>query len=198
MTADALEPEVVEPEVVRRVRWLRLGLIAAIVAGILITAWQTGLLAWMTKENLRAVLAGTGWTGLGVFILACCVGLFVHVPGIVFVSAAALGYGPWIGALVAILAETIAVCVSFVIVRLIGGQPLAEIRNKWIRKAMNHVESRPLLTVIILRTAMQASPPLNYALALSSLRARHYVVGSAIGLIAPCFVIAGFVHWQFG
>ena len=202
MMVDTLEPDMPDDALVAapssRMKWLRLGLIGVIVASILFAAWQTGLLAWMTKDNLRAVLADNGWTGLGVFILACCVGLFVHVPGIVFVSAAALGYGPWIGALVAFVAETIAVCVSFVIVRLIGGQPLAEISNRWLRKAMDHIEARPLLTVIALRTFMQASPPLNYALALSSLRARDYVMGSAIGLAAPCLVLAWAVHGLFG
>lgn len=203
MTVDAMDPE--QPEqpdaetpAQGRNKWLRLGLIAAIVALILVSAWQTGLLAWMTKENLRGLLVDSGPAGLGIFILACCVGLFVHVPGIVFVSAAALGYGPWMGALVAFVAETIAVCVTFVIVRMIGGQPLAEISNRWIRKAMDHIEARPVLTVAALRTFMQASPPLNYALALSSVRPRDYVIGSAVGLIAPCIVLAWAVHGLFG
>jgi uncharacterized membrane protein YdjX (TVP38/TMEM64 family) len=213
MTMDAPESETHEPETNEpengeldgldadpssSMRWFRLGLIAALVVIILFAAWQTGVMAWMTKENLRGLLVESGATGLGIFILACCVGLFVHVPGIVFVSAAALGYGPWMGALVAFVAETIAVCVTFIIVRLVGGQPLAEIKNRWMRKAMHQIEARPLVTVVILRTAMQASPPLNYALALSPVGSRDYVIGSAIGLIAPCIVLAWAVHGLFG
>jgi uncharacterized membrane protein YdjX (TVP38/TMEM64 family) len=181
-----------------RKKWFRLGLIAFLVVGLLLVAWQTGLTDLLTKEYLRGVLADSGWSGFGWFTLACCVGLFIHVPGIVFVSAAALVFGPWKGALVAFAAETIAVCVTFFIIRGVGGQPLGELKNRWLRKAMEHLDQRPLLTVIGLRTFFQASPPVNYALALSPLPVRHYVVGSAVGLIAPCIVISLFVHGVFG
>lgn len=181
-----------------RMKWIRLGIIAALVAVVLLVAWRTGLTAWLTRDNLKALLLDSGWQGLALFTAATCVGLFVHVPGIVFVASAALVFGPWKGALVAFGAEAIAVCVTFFVVRVIGGKPLAEVKNKWLKKALDQIGARPVLTVIGLRTFFQASPPVNYALALSGMRARDYALGSTIGLIAPCFVIAYGVDWFVG
>lgn len=190
MTVTAVPPN--------RMKWIRLGIIVAVVGAVLLIAWRTGLTAWLTRDNLRALLLDSGWQGLALFTAATCVGLFVHVPGIVFVGAAALVFGPWKGALVAFGAEAIAVCVTFVVVRVIGGKPLAEVKNRWLKKALDHINTRPVLTVIALRTFFQASPPVNYALALSGMRARDYALGSTIGLIAPCFVIAFGIDWIAG
>lgn len=180
-----------------RMKWIRLGLIAGVVGAVLLIAWQTGLTAWLTRDNLRAVLLD-GWQGLAIFVAATCVGLFVHVPGIVFVGSAALVFGPIKGALVAFVAEAIAVCVTFVVIRLIGGKPLAEVKNRWLKRALDHVDARPVLTVIALRTCFQASPPVNYALALSGIRGRDYALGSTVGLLAPSFVGAWLVHAVIG
>lgn len=175
--------------------WIRLGVIVGLIATVLLVAWQTGLTAWLTRDNLRALLLDSGWQGLALFVLATCVGLFVHVPGIVFVGAAALVFGPWKGAAVAFVAEAVAVIVTFAIIRSIGGKPLTAVKNPWIARAMGHVDARPVLTVIALRTCFQASPPVNYALALSGMRARDYALGSTIGLALPCLVIAVGIDW---
>ena len=59
------------------------------------------------------------------------------------------------------------------------------------------LDERPVTTVIVLRTLLWLAPPLNYALALSSIRFRHYLIGSALGLLLPVAGAALFFDWLF-
>ena len=58
-----------------------------------------------------------------------------------------------------------------------------------MRKILDRLDERPILTVVILRLIFVMSPPVNYALALSSLRFRDYLIGSLIGLPVPLIVL---------
>ena len=50
----------------------------------------------------------------------------------------------------------------------------------------------PIRTVAILRVTLVMFPPLNYALALSSIKFRDYVARSLLGLIPPILVLTVF------
>jgi hypothetical protein len=64
--------------------------------------------------------------------------------------------------------------------------------------ALDRLEARPLTTVVVLRILFFVGAPLNFALALSPLRPRDYVMGSVIGLLPPTFVLAAFFDLLFG
>ncbi len=74
-------------------------------------------------------------------------------------------------------------------VRAAGESPLAACSRR--------LDERPITTVLLLRTVFWLAPPLNYALALSSVRFRHYLIGSAAGLVAPVGGAAVFFDWLF-
>ena len=50
--------------------------------------------------------------------------------------------------------------------------------------------ARPILTVALLRLFLWVAPPINYALALSTVRYRDYAAGSALGLAIPTALAA--------
>ena len=52
--------------------------------------------------------------------------------------------------------------------------------------------TRPLRTVVLLRIVLWMSPQLNYALALTGISFRNYLLGSAFGLIWPIVIMALF------
>ena len=54
-----------------------------------------------------------------------------------------------------------------------------------MRKWMGRLETQPIRTIALLRLFLLFSPPLNYALALSRVRFRDYLLGSALGLLPP-------------
>jgi uncharacterized membrane protein YdjX (TVP38/TMEM64 family) len=87
--------------------------------------------------------------------------------------------------LLSIVASNLAVTLNFELVRRLGGQPLAEIENKELKKLFDRLEEQPLRTVILLRLITVMFPPVTSALALTRLRARDHFVGSAIGMLLP-------------
>lgn len=50
-------------------------------------------------------------------------------------------------------------------------------------------ETSPILTIATLRLLFFLSPPLNVGLGFSSVRLRHSVVGSAIGIALPTALV---------
>lgn len=164
---------------------LRLVAAAVLVGGLSLWAYRSGLLDELSARQLQALFQEAGLTGAALFVLAFAVGNLLSIPGVLFVITGLLAYGQVMGAPIVLVGGVFAVTVSFWAVRLIGGQPAALIRNDTVRRLLSRLQERPVLTVIVLRLLMSFSPPLNYALALTPIRYRNYLIGSAIGLTFP-------------
>lgn len=172
---------------------LRLGVLVGLIVGAVLAVRSTGMgpreiLAWV-----QDVMTSAGALGIVAFIVLFALGELAHVPGLVFVAAAALAFGPFVGAVVGYAGAFISVCVSFWVVRTIGGQLLAKIERPFFKKIMDRLESQPIRVTIVLRLVLWMAPPLNYALAMSKIRFRDYAIGSAIGLIIPIVLAVVFL-----
>jgi uncharacterized membrane protein YdjX (TVP38/TMEM64 family) len=168
----------------------RLLLMVAVVAAVYVVGRAAGVTESLSVEGLRAAFAGTGALGLVGFVLVFSAGLLAQLPGLLFIAVAVLVYGREMGALVALGGAIVAVSVTFVIVRRFGGRALAEVESPLVRRMMARLDRRPLSSVILLRAVFGVAPFLNYALALSSLGFREYLIGSAIGMAVPIAVAA--------
>lgn len=173
-----------------RIRWWRLALLAVLVVGLIVVARVTGLSGYLSTERIRTVMAAAGYLGPIAFVVIFSLGEFVQIPGVVFVAAAVVAYGRAGGGVLAFAGALAAVSVSFVVVRTIGGKPLGAIRSSLARRILSQLEGHPVRTIFLLRLLLWMAPQLNYALALSSVRFRSYLLGTALGLLAP---IAGLV-----
>jgi uncharacterized membrane protein YdjX (TVP38/TMEM64 family) len=171
-------------------RWWRLAALVALVGGLIVLGKTTGLTAYLSAERIRVFTDAAGLWGPIVFVVVFCVGELVNVPGVIFVGAAVVAYGRLGGGALSFIGAVAAVSVSFVVVRGVGGKPLAAIRWPLAGRLLSRLDERPVLTVILLRLFLWMAPQLNYALALSNIRFRSYFVGTAVGLVAP---IAGIV-----
>ena len=181
---------------------LRLVGVVAFFATLVVIARVTGATEHVTVENLRGWVADAGAWGVPLFVVVFVGGVLIHVPGLVFVTAAVLSYGLLEGGVLSYLAAVLSVCFSFGMVRFMGGKALAKIERPWVRKVMEKLDDHPISTVAILRVTLVMFPPLNYALALSSIKFRDYVVASVLGLIPPILVFAVFfdqlMQWMGG
>src|SRR5215470_3225438 len=168
-------------------RVARLRLMAALALALLLfgIGRALDLQQHLTVESLRATMASAGTAGVVLYVIAFCLGELFHVPGLVFVAAGVLAYGPVLGGPLAFLGAVASVSASFLVVRAIGGRPLRELRNRWVRRALAQLDARPVATIAILRLVLILWPPLNYALALSQVSFAHYFLGSVLGLVAP-------------
>ena len=69
--------------------------------------------------------------------------------------------------------------------RSVGGRAFTQIDLPWVQNILKKLDSQPIRAVIILRLVFIMHPSLNYLLALTSISFRDYLIGSAIGLVAP-------------
>ena len=175
-------------------RW-RLVALAVFFFGSLGVAKATGLSESVDVDSVRAFMETAGPLGFAGFVGVFALGELMHVPGFVFVGAASVAYGAALGSGAAYLGALTSVSLSFVVVRTIGGQPLAEVKRPLVKRILSHLDERPLRTVMILRLIFWMAPALNYALAMSKVRFRDYLLGSALGLIIPIPLVVIFFDW---
>lgn len=178
-------------------RWARIGALVALLVGFYLVAELTGVGDELSRERVQAAMEGAGAWGLLLFVGVFAVGELLHVPGLVFVAAAILAYGELWGGLAGYLGALVSVTVSFLVVRGVGGQPLAEVERPLLRRWLDRLEARPIAVVALLRLLLWMAPPLNYTLAMSGVRFRDYVIGSALGLAPPIAAVAVFFDWIF-
>lgn len=164
---------------------LRLGVLVALLGAGWWAADAFGLRESLSEEGIRQLTEDAGVFGAVAYLAAFAVGQLVQLPGIAFVLGARVAYGPVLGFLAGYAGALLSVSVSFFFVRTVGGKALTSMKWKWAQRMLSRLEQRPLRTIIVLRTLFALSPPLNYALAMSSTRFRDYFAGSAIGLVAP-------------
>ena len=173
-------------------RW-RLAALVAVFLGTFALAKATGATERLTLEGIRSFMDGAGARGFVLFLVVFALGELVHVPGVVFVAAAIVAYGPVTGGLAGYLGALGSVSVSFFVVRGVGGQQLTALRRPFIQRMLARLDAQPVRIVALLRMALWMAPPLNYALAMSSVRFRDYLVGSALGLVLPLIAAAVFI-----
>lgn len=157
----------------------------ALVAAFFLVKELTPVGRQLTVENLRLLIEPLGAWGAVIFVAAFVIGTILQIPGILFYSASFLIFGSLLGGVIAYVGSLLAVIGSFYFARHMGGTMLDRISHPRIRKWLRKLEQKPVLIIGILRTFMWVSPPLNYALAFSTIPSRKYIIGSTLGLAVP-------------
>ena len=168
----------------------RLTVLALFLGSIYAIGRSTGFNEELTVEGIRGSMQSAGIGGFFVFAAMFAVGQLLYIPGFIFVAVAGLAYGPLWGAVASVIAATISVGISFVIVRTIGGQPLKEIKVPFLEKWLDRLEDEPLRSMIVIRLFLWAIPPVNYTLAMSGVTFRDYMIAAMIGMTPPFIVIS--------
>jgi uncharacterized membrane protein YdjX (TVP38/TMEM64 family) len=172
-----------------KVRLLRVVLVLVLFAALVLAGKLSGATDGLTADRLRAMVLAAGAWGMLLYVLVFSLGQLVHLPGLLFVIAGILAYGRLWGGGLAWIGALSSVSLTFAVARSVGGSPLAEIRSPRVRKILSRLETHPIWTVLVLRLFLTTSPPVNYTLALSGVRYRDYLLGSALGLL-PAIVLS--------
>lgn len=173
----------------------RLPLFALVIVGLWITAWATGVAARFTVVSIRGLLGGKGLWGILAFTALFAAGQLLRVPGLVFVATAVAVYGRNFGILVALFGALVSVTVSFAVVRTLAGTVRTDVHRPLVRRLLNKLDNRPVMTVALLRLLFQTAPPLNYALPMTVVRWRDHLLGSMLGLPVPVAVMSWYLGW---
>ena len=152
----------------------------------------SGLREHFNLPYLRAKLDANRLSGLAIFMLLFVFGNLIHIPGMLFLAAAILALGQVWGGLVTYAAAVVASGVTFCTVRYVGGDALGQLSNRTARRILAHLQGRPIRSVFLLRLLFQTLPAINYALALSGVRFRNYMIGTMLGLPLPVLAFCVF------
>lgn len=157
-------------------------LLALAVVGSLL--YRSGLLG---SAQLSALLVGLGCWAIPAYMGIFAVGQVINIPAMVFIVLAPLVFGVTQGFMIAYVGALVSASITFCMVRRMRGESGDEgsqsMRWAWMQRVLDGAQKRPVLSVALLRSVMGLSPVLNYALALSPLRARDHMLGTALGML---------------
>lgn len=174
-------------------RYQRLFAVALFAIALLGVLHVTGVRAHFDLNQLHQHFVDNMATGLLIYIALFALGNLAHVPGWIFLAAAVLAMGQVWGALVTYLAASISCVITFVLIRHMGGDALRGLGGKRVAWLFSQMDAHPIRSVALLRMLLQTLPALNYALALSGVKFRHYLLGTLIGLPIPILLYTVFV-----
>lgn len=163
----------------------RLLLVILFLLGLFVLFEALGIRAQFSFDTLHTLILLHPVAGLGVFILLFALGNLIQIPGWVFLAAAVLALGRLYGGIATYVAACVSCTVTFVTIRYLGGDALRELNNRVAQRLLSGLDRRPLASIVVLRMLFQTVPALNYALALSGVRLRTYLMGTLLGLPLP-------------
>ncbi len=145
----------------------------------------SGLRGHFSLTFLQQQIEQNRVTGILIFVLLFVLGNLMQIPGWIFLAAAVLTLGDIWGGLATYVAASISCVVTFLAIRLLGGDVLRQLKNKIAVRLLGQLDTHPVKSIFLLRVLFQTMPALNYALAMSGIKFRHYLTGTLLGLPLP-------------
>lgn len=154
--------------------------------GLLLAVFQlSGLREDFSLAFLHRKFLDNEATGLLIFIALFALGNLIQIPGWIFLAAAVLALGEMWGGVATYLAAVLSCAFTFWLIRLLGGDALRQIKGRWAQRVLAQLDARPVAGIVVLRMLLQTMPALNYALAMSGVKFRDYMLGTLLGLPLP-------------
>jgi uncharacterized membrane protein YdjX (TVP38/TMEM64 family) len=171
-------------------RWptIRLIVLAVVIISFYLMIDSAGLLQSFNTQAIREMVAHSGLLGVLLYFCFFSIGQLLHIPGMIFVVAAALAFGNGLGLFYAMVGIAIGISVVFFVVRFVGGTPLSNPSSQWVRRAVARLDTQPFKTILLMRLVFSTGPWLNYVLAMSTVSYSHYISASVLGIIPQVVV----------
>ena len=164
--------------------WIRWTVGAVAIAAAAAAVWLLPLGDWTASLAERARQTGT--TGVVLFFVAYIVSTVAFLPGVILTLAAGFAYGPLWGLALASPASVAGATCAFVLGRtLLRGWAERTIGQSRKARAIDAAVAQEGLKLVLLLRLSPVFPfnVLNYALSLTKISLRHYVLGSAVGML---------------
>ncbi len=155
----------------------------------------TGLKEHFTVGFLQQLIRDHPLGGLLVFVLLFSLGNLIQIPGWLFLAAAVLALGRGSGGLATYVAASVSCVMTFLVIRLVGGDALRRMDNRVANYLLGRLDQRPVTSIVVLRMLFQTVPALNYTLAMSGVRLRPYLTGTLLGLPLPILLYCLFFDY---
>lgn len=146
------------------------------------------LIEHLNIENVRSIFGENLYSSCFLFIGLFSLGNLLQIPGQIFLTAAVLVLGRNQGYLLTLIAAYISCALSFFCISSIAGDSLKEIKFKWVKKILAQLDDKPFLVVLLLRFIFQTAPALNYALSMSGVSFKNYILATIVALPIPVYI----------
>ena len=154
--------------------------------GVLLAVFEvSGLRDHFNLSFIRQLILQHQIGGLVLFVFLFSLGNLIQIPGWVFLAAAVLTLGRVWGGVVTYIAAVTSCAFTFVTIRALGGDALRLLENRVAVRILRELDAHPIASVGLLRILFQTVPALNYALAMSGIDFRAYLIGTLAGLPVP-------------
>jgi uncharacterized membrane protein YdjX (TVP38/TMEM64 family) len=168
--------------------------------GVLLAIFEdSGLRDHFNLAFIRQLILQHRVGGLMLFVLLFSLDNLIQIPDWVFLAAAVLTLGRVWGGVVTYVAAVTSCAITFVTIRLLGGDALRLLKNRIAVRLLRQLDAQPIASVALLRVLFQTVPALNYALAMSGIKFRTYLIGTLLGLPVPialyCIFFNILVNW---
>lgn len=174
--------------------------VIALLAALWAAVHFSGLRDQFTPQFVHDSFASHPVLGLLIFVALFAVGNLIQIPGWFFLAAAVLTLGQLWGGIATYVAANVSCLLTFVLIRFLGGNALRSFEGPLAQRIFVRLDTHPVQSVALLRLLFQTMPALNYALAMSGIRLRSYVLGTLLGLPLPIALYALFLqtlaHWM--
>jgi uncharacterized membrane protein YdjX (TVP38/TMEM64 family) len=172
-------------------RWVRPGLLVLLAAAGVVVALTVDL---PQLGEIRAWVRGAGWAAPVLYALAFALVSLTPAPATVLTVGAGALFGWVVGVPVALLGALGGAYGGFGLARLLGRATVQGLVGERLDRLDGALRRRGMLAVIIVRLVPTGPfAMVNTACGLSAVRARDYVLGTAIGMVPGigCFVAVG-------
>ena len=163
-------------------------ILAAFLAGAILTVRFTPLKNYLTPEGLGLFLRTAGFWGPFIFILVYAAGVCLFIPGTLLTTLGGAIFGPYWGFLYVWAGAMAGAGAAFWIGRTLGRDMAASLVGDRLRKYDDAIERNGFATVLYLRLIYFPFTPMNFGMGLTKVRFRDYLLGTGLGIIVGVFV----------
>jgi uncharacterized membrane protein YdjX (TVP38/TMEM64 family) len=172
--------------------WLKLALLAAVLAGVALAVRYTGFAEYVTVGRLRALRESAGSFAPLLFVLAYIAGTVVSFPGIILSLSGGLLFGTLMGGTYIVIGATIGAIGAFLVSRFAGREAVERFVAGGLLERFDRSVSGAGLSAVLFTRLVPLFPfnVVNFAWGLTSVRLRDYAIGTAVGIVPAAFVYA--------
>lgn len=139
---------------------------------------------------LMQSLAESPWA-IPITIAVFCGMAFIGAPQWILITGTVLAFGPWEGGLLAWCGSLAAAMLGFWIGHFVGAERLRKLDARLIRKLSAAVRKNGFMTSLVVRLVPTGPAILvNLAAGVARMKFRHFVAGTALGIIPKIVVVA--------
>jgi uncharacterized membrane protein YdjX (TVP38/TMEM64 family) len=169
---------------------LKIGLFLAVVLTLVFAVLYTDVSEYLSRERLKNYLTLAGPYAPIIFISAFIAGLFLRVPGIIFIILGAFVFKRIPAIIYSFIAIAAGTSLTFGTARFFLRDTFSNMQIKGVKGLNEKIAERGFFTVVLLRLLFFLIPPLNWVLGLTSVKYRDYLLGTIVGVAPGVFIFS--------